>query len=58
MTSPIVFRGPNGAAARVGAQHPHVYASWYAPRSGPARAGAMERGRRQGCQAAIRDPIR
>ncbi len=26
----IVFRGPNGAAARVGAQHSQCYASWYA----------------------------
>lgn len=28
--SPIVFRGPNGAASRVGAQHSQCYASWYA----------------------------
>jgi pyruvate dehydrogenase E1 component beta subunit len=28
--SPIVFRGPNGAAARVAAQHSQDYASWYA----------------------------
>ena len=27
---PIVFRGPNGAAARVGAQHSQCFASWYA----------------------------
>jgi pyruvate dehydrogenase E1 component beta subunit len=27
---PIVFRGPNGAAARVAAQHSQNYASWYA----------------------------
>ena len=27
---PIVFRGPNGAAARVGAQHSQEYSSWYA----------------------------
>jgi pyruvate dehydrogenase E1 component beta subunit len=26
---PIVFRGPNGAAARVGAQHSQNFASWY-----------------------------
>jgi pyruvate dehydrogenase E1 component beta subunit len=26
---PIVFRGPNGAASRVGAQHSHDYAAWY-----------------------------
>jgi pyruvate dehydrogenase E1 component beta subunit len=29
MGSPIVFRGPNGAAARVGAQHSQDYAAWY-----------------------------
>ncbi len=26
---PIVFRGPNGAASRVGAQHSQCYAAWY-----------------------------
>lgn len=30
MRCPIVFRGPNGAAARVAAQHSQDYASWYA----------------------------
>ncbi len=30
VTSPIVFRGPNGAASRVGAQHSQNYAPWYA----------------------------
>ena len=30
MGCPIVFRGPNGAASRVGAQHSQDYASWYA----------------------------
>jgi pyruvate dehydrogenase E1 component beta subunit len=30
MGASIVFRGPNGAAARVGAQHSQCYASWYA----------------------------
>jgi len=30
ITSPIVFRGPNGAASRVAAQHSQCYASWYA----------------------------
>lgn len=30
MGCPIVFRGPNGAASRVGAQHSQCYASWYA----------------------------
>ncbi|MBB4076832.1 pyruvate dehydrogenase E1 component beta subunit [Bartonella fuyuanensis] len=29
MTVPVVFRGPNGAAARVGAQHSQCYAAWY-----------------------------
>ena len=28
--TPIVFRGPNGAASRVAAQHSQCYASWYA----------------------------
>jgi pyruvate dehydrogenase E1 component beta subunit len=30
MSCPIVFRGPNGAAARVGAQHSQDYSAWYA----------------------------
>jgi pyruvate dehydrogenase E1 component beta subunit len=30
MSCPIVIRGPNGAAARVAAQHSQCYASWYA----------------------------
>jgi pyruvate dehydrogenase E1 component beta subunit len=30
MQCPVVFRGPNGAAARVGAQHSQCFASWYA----------------------------
>ncbi len=29
MGCPIVFRGPNGAAARVGAQHSQDYSAWY-----------------------------
>jgi pyruvate dehydrogenase E1 component beta subunit len=54
---PIVFRGPNGAAARVGAQHSQNYASWYghvpglkvvAPWSAADAKGLMK--------AAIRDP--
>jgi len=54
---PIVFRGPNGAAARVAAQHSQCYASWYAhvpglkvvsPWSGADAKGLMK--------AAIRDP--
>ncbi|MBL6429359.1 MAG: pyruvate dehydrogenase complex E1 component subunit beta [Maritimibacter sp.] len=30
MSVPVVFRGPNGAAARVAAQHSQDYAAWYA----------------------------
>jgi len=30
MRTPIVFRGPNGAASRVAAQHSHNFAPWYA----------------------------
>ena len=57
MGAPIVFRGPNGAASRVGAQHSQCYASWYAhcpglkvvaPWSGIDAKGLMK--------AAIRDP--
>ena len=53
----IVFRGPNGAASRVGAQHSQCYASWYghvpglkvvAPWSGADAKGLLK--------AAIRDP--
>lgn len=29
ISAPIVFRGPNGAASRVGAQHSQCYAAWY-----------------------------
>ena len=54
---PVVFRGPNGAAARVGAQHSQCYASWYAhcpglkvvaPYSGADAKGLLK--------SAIRDP--
>ena len=57
MGSPIVFRGANGAAARVGAQHSQCYASWFAhipglkvvaPWSGEDHKGLLK--------AAIRDP--
>ena len=57
MPSSIVFRGPNGAASRVGAQHSQCYASWYAhipglkvvaPYSGADAKGLLK--------AAIRDP--
>lgn len=54
---PIVFRGPNGAASRVGAQHSQCYAAWYgsipglkviAPYSAADCKGLLK--------AAIRDP--
>ena len=57
MEVPIVFRGPNGAASRVGAQHSQCYASWYghcpglkivAPYSGADAKGLLK--------SAIRDP--
>jgi pyruvate dehydrogenase E1 component beta subunit len=57
MGCPIVFRGPNGAASRVAAQHSQDYASWYAhvpglkvvaPFSSADAVGLM--------RAAIRDP--
>ncbi len=34
MRCPVVFRGPNGAASRVGAQHSHNFAPWYASAPG------------------------
>jgi pyruvate dehydrogenase E1 component beta subunit len=57
MGAPIVFRGPNGAAARVGAQHSQCYSSWYAhvpglkvvAPSNPADAKGL-------LKSAIRDP--
>lgn len=57
MGAPVVFRGPNGAASRVGAQHSQCYASWYAhcpglkviaPYSGADAKGLLK--------SAIRDP--
>jgi pyruvate dehydrogenase E1 component beta subunit len=38
---PIVFRGPNGAASRVAAQHSQCYASWYMHIPGTDRHGAL-----------------
>jgi pyruvate dehydrogenase E1 component beta subunit len=55
MGCPIVFRGPNGAAARVGAQHSQDYAAWYMPDPRPEGGDALLRRRRQG-PAEIRDP--
>ena len=48
MGCPIVFRGPNGAASRVAAQHSQDYASWYAHWPRPQGRRAMVRRRRQG----------
>ena len=55
MGCPIVFRGPNGAAARVAAQHSQDYAAWYSQVPGPEGRPALHRGRRQG-PAQGRDP--
>jgi pyruvate dehydrogenase E1 component beta subunit len=57
MGCPIVFRGPNGAAARVAAQHSQCYSAWYAhvpglkvvAPSNPADAKGL-------LKAAVRDP--
>jgi pyruvate dehydrogenase E1 component beta subunit len=57
VSCPIVFRGPNGIASRVAAQHSQCYASWYAhcpglrvlaPYTGADHKGLLK--------AAIRDP--
>ena len=57
MKSPIVFRGPNGAAARVGAQHSQCYASWYAHVPGLRVLAPWSAADAKGLlKAAIRDP--
>ncbi|KAF2288347.1 hypothetical protein GH714_006933 [Hevea brasiliensis] len=54
---PIVFRGPNGAAAGVGAQHSQCYASWYASCPGlKVLAPYSSEDARGLLKAAIRDP--
>jgi len=57
MSAPIVFRGPNGIASRVAAQHSQCYASWYAHVPGlkvvAPYAGADYKGL---LKSAIRDP--
>jgi pyruvate dehydrogenase E1 component beta subunit len=54
---PIVFRGPNGAAARVGAQHSQCYASWYAHVPGLKVVAPSNAADAKGLmKAAIRDP--
>ncbi len=57
MGCPIVFRGPNGAAARVGAQHSQCYASWYAHIPGLKVVAPWSAADAKGLmKAAIRDP--
>jgi pyruvate dehydrogenase E1 component beta subunit len=54
---PIVFRGPNGPAARVGAQHSQCYASWYAHIPGLKVIAPWSAADAKGLlKAAIRDP--
>ncbi|MEM6780991.1 MAG: pyruvate dehydrogenase complex E1 component subunit beta [Pseudomonadota bacterium] len=54
---PIVFRGPNGAAARVAAQHSQCYASWYAHVPGLKVVSPWNAADAKGLlKAAIRDP--
>ena len=57
MGSPIVFRGPNGAASRVAAQHSQCYASWYAHIPGLKVVAPYSSADAKGLlRAAIRDP--
>lgn len=57
MGCPIVFRGPNGAAARVGAQHSQCFASWYAHIPGLKVVAPWSAADAKGLlRAAIRDP--
>jgi pyruvate dehydrogenase E1 component beta subunit len=57
MASPIVFRGPNGAAARVGAQHSQDYSAWYASVPGVKVIAPYSAADAKGLlKAAIRDP--
>ena len=57
MSCPIVFRGPNGAAARVAAQHSQDYASWYAHVPGLKVVAPYTAADHKGLlKAAIRDP--
>jgi len=57
MRCPIVFRGPNGAASRVGAQHSQCFASWYAHVPGLKVVAPWSSADAKGLlRAAIRDP--
>ncbi|WP_298163076.1 pyruvate dehydrogenase complex E1 component subunit beta [Brevundimonas sp.] len=55
--APIVFRGPNGAASRVGAQHSQDYSAWYAQVPGLKVVAPYDSADAKGLlKAAIRDP--
>ncbi|MDH3666784.1 MAG: pyruvate dehydrogenase complex E1 component subunit beta [Paracoccaceae bacterium] len=57
MGAPIVFRGPNGAAARVAAQHSQDYAAWYSHVPGLKVVQAYSAADAKGLlKSAIRDP--
>ena len=57
MGCPIVFRGPNGAASRVAAQHSQCYASWYGHVPGLKVVSPYSAGDCKGLlKSAIRDP--
>ncbi|MEM7004795.1 MAG: pyruvate dehydrogenase complex E1 component subunit beta [Pseudomonadota bacterium] len=57
MGCPIVFRGPNGAASRVGAQHSQDYAAWYGHVPGLKVIAPYDSASAKGLlKAAIRDP--
>ncbi len=57
MSVPIVFRGPNGAAARVAAQHSQCYSAWYAHVPGLKVIAPSTPGDAKGLlKSAIRDP--
>ncbi len=57
MGCPVVFRGPNGAASRVAAQHSQCYASWYAHVPGLKVVAPWSSADAKGLlRAAIRDP--
>jgi pyruvate dehydrogenase E1 component beta subunit len=54
---PIVFRGPNGAASRVGAQHSQCYAAWYSSIPGLKVVAPYSSADAKGLlKAAIKDP--
>lgn len=57
MGCPIVFRGPNGVASRVGAQHSQDYSAWYASVPGLKVVAPFSAADAKGLlKAAIRDP--